>query len=159
VSGGPHRLRAYRPEDFDAVGAFWVESWAPVYPEIDFAARLPWLKVHLAELVARGVDVVVAVGDVAAPRGLLTIDRRDGDLDQLCVAAGEKGGGLAKLLLDEAKARSPLGITLTVNDRNVRAARFYAREGFAPIALGETAGRGISPAGFPTTKMRWRAAF
>jgi putative acetyltransferase len=157
VSAGAFALHAYRPEDFDAVGAFWVEAWAPVYPEIHFAARLPWLKEHLLALMARGVDAVVAVDGENAPRGLLTIDPNDGDLDQLCVALGEQGGGLAKRLLGEAKARSPRAITLTVNDRNVRAMRFYLREGFTPFALVETSGRGISAAGFPTTKMRWRA--
>lgn len=157
MTGGRRRLRAYRPEDFDAVGFFWVEAWAPVYPEIDFAARLPWLKERLAGLAARGVEVVVAVDQADAPCGLMTIDRNDGDLDQLCVAVGEKGGGLAKRLLDEAKALSPRAITLTVNDRNVRAMRFYLREGFAPSAPGETSGRGVSAAGFPTTKLRWRA--
>ena len=156
MSGGPRRLRAYRPEDFDAVGAFWAAAWTPVYPEIDFSARLPWLRDHLSALAAEGVDVVVAIDGADAPSGLLTIDRRSGDLDQLCVAPREQGTGLAKFLLDEAKTRSPSGVALTVNDRNARATRFYLREGFAPFAADEASGRGVSAAGFPTTKMRWR---
>ena len=149
--GGPNRLRAYRPEDFEAVGAFWARSWTAVYPEIDFSARLPWLKEHLNALVARGVDVVVALDGNGRHCGLVTIDRRDGYLDQLCVAPSEKGGGGAALLLREAKRRAPGEITLDVNDRNARAVAFYRREGFVPI------GAGVSAAGFATTKMRWRA--
>ncbi len=152
MSAGAHALRAYAPEDFAAVGAFWVEAWAPVYPEIDFSARLPWLRDHLAELAARGVDVVVALDARGAPCGLLTIDHRDGHLDQLCVAAGEQGGGLAAALLDEAKARAPGVVTLAVNDRNARAVRFYLREGFLKV------GTGVSAAGNPTTAMRWAGA-
>ena len=153
MNGGPHRLRAYRPEDFDAVGAFWARSWTAVYPEIDFSARLPWLKEHLSGLVARGVDVLVAFDGVGLQIGLVTIDRREGYLDQLCVAPREIGGGGAALLLNEAKRRAPGQITLDVNDDNARAVAFYRREGFVPI------GAGFSAAGLATTKMRWRAGF
>ena len=152
MTRGGRRLRAVRPEDFDSIGAFWARAWAPVYPEIDFCARLPWLKRHLVALVARGVDVVVALDERDAPCALVTIDPKDGHLDQLCVAPSEKGHGLAGILLNEAKRRAPGEIILDVNDRNVRAMAFYAREGFVRI------GAGISAAGHPTTKMRWRAA-
>ena len=152
MTGGRRRLRAVRPADFDSIGAFWAQAWAPVYPEIDFSARLPWLKEHLAALAARGVDLVVALDEADAPCGLVTIDPNDGYLDQLCVAPGEKGNGRAGVLLSEAKRRAPGEIILDVNDRNVRAMAFYQREGFVRI------GAGISAAGHPTTKMRWRAA-
>ncbi len=82
----------------------------------------------------------------------MTIDPRLGALDQLCVAPAERGSGLAAALIDEAKSRSPGVIDLDVNEANLRARRFYEREGFRVI------GQGVSPhSGLPTLKLRWRA--
>ena len=149
MSQAQFALRAYDEADFARVGEFWAQAWAPVCPEIDFTARLAWLRGHLTELAGRGVDVLLAVDLSGAPCGLLTIDARDGHMDQLCVSAACKGGGLAAMLIAEAKRRAPAGVTLDVNDHNGRAIRFYGREGFAAV------GTGASAAGGPTTKMRW----
>lgn len=144
-------LRAYREDDFAAVGRFWAAAWANVFPEIDFVARLPWLQAHLRSLAERGVDVLVALDQQGAPCGLLTIDPRAGLLDQLCIAPEAQGQGLAARLVREAKGRSPKPITLDVNDANIKARRLYEREGFRAIETG------VSAAGLPTTKMQWKA--
>ena len=142
-------LRAYREDDFAAVGRFWAAAWAAVFPQIDFAARLPWLQGHLRALAERGVDVIVAINPRGELCGLVTINSTEGHLDQLCIAPEARGQGLAARLLREAKARSARGITLDVNDANLKARQLYEREGFRPI------GTSVSAAGLPTTKMRW----
>ena len=71
-----------------------------------------------------------------------------GYLHQLVVAPSAKGRGLAIRLLDAAKSGGPL--TLDVNQANVRAVRFYEREGFS------RAGAGRNPvSGLATWTMRW----
>ena len=60
------------------------------------------------------------------------------------------GSRLATSLVDEAKRRSPDGITLLVNKDNTRAIRFYERNGFAH------AGEDVNPtSGLPVLKMIW----
>ena len=144
------RLRAYAQADFEAVGAFWVEAWRATGIAVDFAERKPWLKAHLAALQEGGVDVLVAIDERDAPIALLTIDSRSGDLDQLCVAPAAQGRGLAHALIEEAKSRARGVVTLDVNVDNARALALYRREGFAEI------GQGVSAAGLPTLKLRWR---
>ena len=101
---------------------------------------------------AGGAEIVVGLDAQGKPAGFVTIDPRSGVLDQLCVAPDERGSGLAVVLMQEAKRRSPQAIELKVNEANPRAKRFYEREGF------EAVGRGVSSlSGWPTLKMRWRA--
>ena len=61
--------------------------------------------------------------------GFVTIDA-SGYLDQLVVAPDRWGSRARRQLVDEAKRRSPDGVTLKVNADNARAIRFYERNGF-----------------------------
>jgi putative acetyltransferase len=80
----------------------------------------------------------------------VTIDGQ-GYLDQLVVAPEQWGSKLADALVDEAKRLSPDGVTLLVNDDNIRAIRFYERNGFV------SAGKDVNPAsGRPVLKMQWK---
>jgi putative acetyltransferase len=55
------------------------------------------------------------------------------------------------MLVDEAKRRSPDGVTLKVNADNVRAIRFYQRSGFVH------AGEDVNPASKRRVlKMAWK---
>jgi putative acetyltransferase len=55
------------------------------------------------------------------------------------------------MLVDEAKRRSPDGVTLKVNADNARAIRFYERNGFA------RAGEDVNPtSNRPVLKMAWK---
>jgi putative acetyltransferase len=144
-------LRDYGPRDLPAIEDFWVAAWAGAGFPIDFSARLPWLRAHLTKLAAEGVEIVVGLDGEGGPAGIVTIDPQTGHLDQLCIAPSAQGGGLARALLDEAKRRSPGQIHLDVNEQNVRACRFYEREGFAVV------GRGNSEmSGLPVRRLVWR---
>jgi putative acetyltransferase len=61
------------------------------------------------------------------------------------------GSDLGNALVDDAKRLSPDRITLLVNTDNVRAIRFYERNGFVH------AGEDVNPtSGRPVLKMEWK---
>ena len=143
-------LRDFAEADLPALVDLWAAAWRETGLAIDFDARRPWLDGHLRGLRADGVAVVVGLDRQNRPAGFVTIDRRTGYLDQLCVAPGERGTGLALALLEEAKRRSPGLVELDVNEANARALRFYEREGFVSVT------RGLSAlSGLPTIRLRW----
>jgi putative acetyltransferase len=145
----PLTLRPYRPDDEDAAIALWCETWQQAYPEIDFAARVPWWRERWRNELVPNAAIIVAE-EAATLVGFVTIDV-NAYLDQLVVAPGHWGSKLADALLDEAKRLSPDAITLLVNDDNARAIRFYERNGFV------RAGADVNPtSGRPVLKMVWR---
>jgi putative acetyltransferase len=143
------QLRRYRSEDEDAAIALWLETWQQAYPAIDFAARVTWWRERWrGELVP---DATIMVAEAAgALVGFVTIDP-SGYLDQLVVAPAHWGSALGDALVGEAKRLSPDRITLKVNNDNVRAIRFYERNGFV------RAGEDVNPtSGRPVLRMEWK---
>jgi putative acetyltransferase len=142
-------LRPYRAEDEDAAIALWQRTWQEAYPSIDFAARVEWWRERWRnELVADAAIIVAERAGVLA--GFVTIDT-SGYLDQLVVAPDHWGTELADRLVNEAKRLSPGGVTLLVNTDNIRAIRFYERNGFVH------AGEDVNPtSGQPVLKMEWK---
>jgi len=145
----PFHLRPYRAADEDAAIALWLETWRQAYPRIDFAARVPWWRERWRNELVPNAAIVVAEA-AGALIGFVTIDA-SGYLDQLVVAPDRWGSEIAARLVDEAKRRSPDGITLLVNKDNARAIRFYLRNGFVH------AGEDVNPtSGKPVLKMAWK---
>ena len=148
LSGSFH-LRPYRAEDEDAAIALWQQTWQLAYPDIDFAARVPWWRERWRnELVPQAAIIVAEQAGTLA--GFVTIDT-SGYLDQLVVAPDHWGSPLATMLVDEAKRRSPDGVTLKVNADNNRAIRFYERSGF--VHAGEDVNPGSKR---KVLKMAWK---
>jgi len=147
MSDGFH-LRPYRTEDEDAAIALWQQTWQRAYPQIDFAARVTWWRERWrSELVPKAAIMVAEQADALV--GFVTIDA-SGYLDQLVVAPAHWGSNLANALVNEAKRLSPDRITLLVNADNIRAIRFYERNGFA------RAGEDVNPtSGRPVLRMGW----
>jgi putative acetyltransferase len=146
-------LRPYQSSDEDAAIALWQRTWQLAYPTIDFAARVPWWRERWRNELVPNAAIIVAeqAGDpVSNMVGFVTIDGV-GYLDQLVVAPEHWGSKLADALVDEAKLRSPDGVTLLVNKDNARAIRFYERNGF--VHAGEDVN---STSGRPVLKMAWR---
>ena len=142
-------MRPYRADDEDAAIALWQQTWQQAYPEIDFAARVTWWRERWRGELAPNAAIVVAE-QADALIGFVTIDA-SGYLDQLVVAPDRWGSALATMLVDEAKRLSPDRITLLVNTDNVRAIRFYQRNGFVH------AGDDVNPtSGRPVLKMEWK---
>ena len=142
------RLRPYRASDEDAAIALWQRTWQQAYPSIDFAARVKWWRERWRNELVANAAIIIAERDNALT-GFVTIDT-NGYLDQLVVAPEHWGSELATRLADEAKRRSPTGVSLLVNRDNTRAIRFYERSGFVH------AGEDVNPtSGRPVLKMQW----
>ena len=142
-------LRPYRPEDEDAAIALWQQTWQQAYPAIDFAARMAWWRERWRNELVPNAAIMVAE-QAGALVGFVTIDAT-GYLDQLVVVPDQWGSGLAGALVSEAKRLSPERVTLKVNTDNIRAIRFYERNGFAPT------GEDVNPtSGKPVLKMAWK---
>jgi putative acetyltransferase len=143
------RLRPYRTEDEDAAIGLWQQTWQQAYPEIDFAARVPWWRERWRNELVPEAAIIVAE-QAGALVGFVTIDA-SGYLDQLVVVPDHWGSELADMLVNEAKRLSPDRIALLVNTDNVRAIRFYERNGFAH------AGEDVNPtSGRPVLRMEWK---
>jgi putative acetyltransferase len=149
VSAADFTLRRYLASDEDAAIDLWRRSWQAAYPDIDFAARIPWWRQRWRdELVGRAVIVIAEHAN--AMLGFVTVDTASGYLDQIVVAPEMRGSGTADALLAEAKRLSPGGLTLHVNQDNARAIRFYEKHGFV------RAGEDINPvSGRPIYALRW----
>jgi putative acetyltransferase len=148
VTNAHFQLRRYRPEDEDATITLWQRTWQQAYPSIDFAARVAWWRTRWRDELVPNAAIIVAEQE-GAPVGFVTIDA-SGYLDQLVVAPDHWGSEIADRLVNEAKRASPGRITLLVNIDNLRAIRFYERNGFAH------AGRDVNPvSGRPVLKMEW----
>jgi putative acetyltransferase len=142
-------LRPYRASDEAAAIELWRATWQEAYPKIDFSARVAWWRERWQNELVPGAAIIVAE-QAGALSGFVTIDA-SGYLDQLVVGPEHWGSPLATALLDEAKRRSPQGITLLVNEDNARAIRFYQRNGFV------SAGDDVNPtSGRPVLKMAWK---
>jgi putative acetyltransferase len=141
-------LRPYQSSDEDAAITLWQRTWQLAYPGIDFAARVPWWRERWRNELVPNAAIIVAeqAGELV---GFVTIDD-NGYLDQLVVVPEHWGSKLADALVDEAKLRSPGGVTLLVNRDNARAIRFYERNGF--VHAGEDAN---PTSGRPVLRMAW----
>ncbi len=143
-------LRPFEESDLPALATLWVASWRETGLPVDFEERRDWLLDRLKSHRAAGGAIVVGLDTEGAAAGFVTLEPENGYLDQLAVAPSGKGSGLATRLLDEAKRLSPGVVELDVNEANLRARRFYAREGFVEVT------RGVSErSGLPTWRLRW----
>ena len=130
----------------------WVAAWKATAIDLDFDARRPWFSRHAQALAAAGyaVDVAMREGRLL---GFVIFNPGTGHVDQLAMHPRAQGGGAATALIDHVKALCPGGLKLDVNQDNLRAVRFYLREGFV------ITGEGISQAsGLKLHDMVWRVA-
>jgi putative acetyltransferase len=135
-----------------ALTELWRASWQETMPDIDFDRRIGWFEAHLKRLLAEGATGRVAVANPGSELlGFLMLHQGTGYLDQLALAPEAKGKGVADALLDAAKALCPKGIDLAVNAENLRALRFYERNGFKRTGTGTN-----RMSGRPTVSLSWR---
>jgi putative acetyltransferase len=142
-------LRPYTAADEAAAIALWQQTWQEAYPAIDFATRVDWWRERWRSELVPTAAIVVAEA-AGALVGFVTVNTATGYLDQIVVAAPLWGGGVAELLLEEAKRLSPGRLELHVNKDNERAVRFYRKHDFA------IAGEDVNArSGAPVYLMRW----
>lgn len=143
-------LRPYKPADEDAAIELWRRTWQQHYPQIDFAARVPWWRERWRNELALAATITVAERDGILV-GFVTVDPATCYLDQIVVAPEVWGSDVAAALLGEAKRLSPGGLDLAVNADNARAIRFYRKQGFAIV------GNDVNAlSGAPVHRMSWR---
>ncbi len=143
-------LRLYTAADEAAAIELWRRTWSQHYPHIDFDARVGWWRERWRNELVPACDIVVAESG-GALAGFVTVDPNTQYLDQIVVAPEHWGSGVARDLLDEAKRRSPGGLTLLVNKDNARAIGFYGRHDFVYDGEDKNPVSGIA-----VNRMRWR---
>jgi putative acetyltransferase len=152
VSAPAFILRAYTPADEAAAIELWRRTWQLAYPRINFNARVDWWRQRWRDQLVPVATITVAESDGMLV-GFVTVDPQTLDLDQIVVAPEAQGKGVAPALIAEAKRISPTGLDLHVNVDNLRAIRFYEKEGF--VVSGEALNW---RSGAPVHKMSWRPA-
>jgi len=150
VSTAAFTLRPYQAAEEDAAIELWRRTWQQHYPQLDFGARVDWWRERWRNELVPVAEITVAE-QAGALIGFVTVDPKTCYLDQIVVAPEAWGGDVAPALIAEAKRLSPHGLDLVVNADNVRAIRFYEKQGFA------VTGDDVNPrSGAPTRKMSWR---
>ena len=143
-------IRPMQPADLPETLDVWVAAWQAAYPAIDFNARRGWTVDRIAELERTGSRSLIVLKDHRIV-GAMVVNPATGYLDQIVVAIDCQGGGIAEMLLAEARRLSPSGLDLHVNQDNGRAIRFYEKHGFCKT------GEDVNPrSGAPIYLMRWR---
>jgi len=142
-------LRPYATADEDATIELWQRTWQQHYPHLDFMARVPWWRERWRNELVPTAMVTVAERQGAVV-GFVTVDPKTRYLDQLVVAPEAWGSDVAPVLMAEARRLSPAGLELAVNADNVRAIRFYEKQGFV------VTGNDVNPISkAPILKMSW----
>jgi GNAT superfamily N-acetyltransferase len=142
-------VRETGPELAAALGALWVAvtraggavGFEPASAEADIRAAAD----HVVAEVAAGREIMLALGDAAAPTGVVflrpgtqsTTEHR-ADLLRLMVHPDQQGGGLGRTLVDAAVAESrALGLeTLLLSARGgTTLPDFYTRLGWTAVGV------------------------
>lgn len=145
-------LRDGRASDHEILAEIWEAAWTETMPTIDFSARRQLILDQLSESETGRYRLRVAETH-GARVGFLLIERHSGLIEQVAVHPARWGAGVAKALIEDAKAHSRGHLTLFVNQQNPRAVQFYKREGF------EILGSGTNPSsGLPTFRMEWKGS-
>ena len=127
----PIAIRPYRDADHLATAQLWLASWRSTGVAVAQRATEAALFKRLPAELAGGWDAYLARdGDTLV--GFLALKPADSCLDQLFVAPAAQGTGVGRALLDFAKRQLPGGLWLHTAAENVRARRFYERNGLRP---------------------------
>ena len=129
-------VRSAAPQDLEPLSLLWHDGWHDAHGAITPAAlvaqRLPD---RFAKRLQDAGDLLRVAGPDAAPLGLCII--KGDHLDQLFVAPRMRGTGLAASLLQDGEDRlAHAGVTDALLDcaaLNLRAAQFYARQGWTNL--------------------------
>ena len=142
-------IRPYRAEDHRATARLWLASWRSTGLAVARLATEEVLRDRIPRELAAGWDAHLA-GEDGRLVGFLALKPASGCLDQLFVAPAAQDKGVGRMLLDFAKERLPDGLWLHAAAENIRACRFYERNG---LRRGET--RTHPALGHPIVTYRW----
>ena len=145
-------IRPARAEEYDEIGRLWMESWVTT----GLAEASNFLLANLRARVRREIEdgwSLYVMEDGSTLAAMLALQLPKLELDQLFVAPDYQGRSLGRKLLAFTRTQLPDEIQLRCAEGNVKAWRWYEREGF----LYER--QEISPVtGLMMKYYRWRAA-
>jgi ribosomal protein S18 acetylase RimI-like enzyme len=150
VPGGDRlEIRRATTADADAVADVYLASFHATYT-FPLAHTDDEVRRWIREAVVGSAETWVAAQGQRVV-GMMVVG--PGDLDQLYVAPDRLGSGIGRRLLDQAKERSPHGLSLYTFQVNGRARRFYERNGFVAEEFGDGTG---NEEGQPDVRYFWR---
>jgi len=122
-------IRPARAEEYDEIARIWMESWVST----GLAEASNFLLANLRARVRREIEDgwslhVMEDGDKLA--AMLALQLPKIELDQLFVAPDYQGRSLGRKLLAFTRTQMPDEIRLRCAEGNVKAWRWYEREGF-----------------------------
>jgi len=122
-------IRPARADEYDEVARVWMNSWASAGIEAASEPLLEKLRARVPVEVAKGWSLYVA-DDGGTLAAMLAMHLQDNYLDQLFVAPEHQGRGVGRMLLAFTRKQLPDEIWLRCVRENVKAWRWYEREGF-----------------------------
>lgn len=122
-------IRPYQQSDAAALARLWLESWRSTPVEVSRTTHVGDLCERIDRELRGGWTVYVAKNGNALV-GFVAIKKEENQLDQLFVHPASQSRGIGKLLLGRAKEEMPKGFWLSTALINIRAQKFYEREGF-----------------------------
>ncbi len=131
------RIRRATADDAPAVAEVFLRSFRAAYPSLPAVHTDDQVRTWIARSVVAESDCWVAV-EARRVVGMMALT--PGWLDHLYVAPGYVGRGIGRRLLSLAMERAPGRLELWTFQANVRARRFYERNGF--VEAERTDGRG-----------------
>jgi ribosomal protein S18 acetylase RimI-like enzyme len=125
----PPTIRPARTDEYDEIARVWMDSWVSTGLEDASNFLLAKLRARIRIEVEKGWSLFVA-DDGGALAAMLALHLPDFYLDQLFVASEYQGRNLGRRLLAFTRQRLPDEIQLRCVRENVKAWRWYEREGF-----------------------------
>ena len=125
----PPTIRPARTDEYDEIARVWMDSWVSTGLEDASNFLLAKLRARIRIEVEKGWSLFVA-DDGGALAAMLALHLPDFYLDQLFVAPEYQGRNLGRRLLAFTRQRLPDEIQLRCVRENVKAWRWYEREGF-----------------------------
>ena len=143
-------LRRATPADAAEIADLFLASFKATY-HFSLAHSDDEVRRWITDVLLPSDEVWVAVARDGTVVGLMALT--SDMLDQLYVAPGWSGQGIGSRLVDLAKERRPAGFDLYTFQVNHRARRFYERQGFVEVSLGDGTG---NEEGQPDVRYAWR---
>jgi ribosomal protein S18 acetylase RimI-like enzyme len=122
-------IRPARADEYDDIARVWMDSWVSTGLDEASDFLLAQLRARIPQEVASGWTLFVA-DDNGTLAGMLALHLPKRYLDQLFVAPAYQGRSLGRQLLAFTRTHLPDEIHLRCVRENVKAWRWYEREGF-----------------------------
>ena len=122
-------IRPARADEYDEIARIWMESWVSTGLAEASNFLLANLRARIRKEIEDGWSLYV-MEDGSTLAAMLALQLPRLELDQIFVAPGYQGRSLGRKLLAFTRTQLPDEIQLRCAEGNVKAWRWYEREGF-----------------------------